>query len=615
MCGIAGWLDFDHDIRERRAIVERMTQTLAARGPDGQGIWLDEHVGLGHRRLAVIDIAGGAQPMVHQDGGANVVALSYNGEIYNFAALRAELEAHGHRFSTRCDTEVVLKGYLQWQEGVLERLEGMFAFALWDAGRQQFLLARDFLGVKPLYYQRLGNGVVFGSEPKAILAHPDVRARTDEDGLRQVFVLARTPGATPYADIREVKPGEMLRFERTGMRSRHFWKLSARPHDDDLQRTVECVGELLETSVRGQIVSDVPLCTLLSGGLDSSAITAIAHEATAPQGQPMRTFSVDFVGQDGGFADDGPHKSHDTPFVRDFVRHVGCNHSEIVLESSELADASLDKVVMRASDLPLNLSGDMCSSLYRLFREVRRESTVALSGESADEIFGGYAWFHHPAVVNARMFPWLAMTGSVFHSGDILDHGLRERLRLKEFQADSYTQALGEVPRLEGESPRDARMRELAYLHMTRFLQFMLDRKDRMSMAVGLEVRVPFCDRALVDYVFNIPWDMKAFDGREKSVLRAAVQHRLPRSIVDRVKSPYPSTQDPAYERALRAKVSALLDNVAHPARGLFDERTFRRLVERPIDADRSLHYQRADLERVLSVADWIETYDVELAC
>lgn len=615
MCGIAGWLDFGQDIRERGFVVEAMTKALETRGPDGQGVWLDTHVGLGHRRLAVIDIAGGAQPMVHKGADSDTAVLSYNGEIYNFPALRAELESLGHRFATRCDTEVVLKGYLQWKEGVLERLEGMFAFALWDASRQQLLLARDFLGVKPLYYQRLGDGVVFGSEPKAILAHPDVRARIDEDGLRQVFVLARTPGATPYADIREVKPGEMLRFDRMGMRSRIFWKLTSHHHQDDLPRTVEHVGELLETSVRGQIVSDVPLCTLLSGGLDSSAITAIAHDATVAQGQPMRTFSVDFAGQDMAFTDDGPHKSHDTPFVRDFVRHVGCHHSEIVLESSELAEASLDKVVMRASDLPLNLSGDMCSSLYQLFREVRRESTVALSGESADEIFGGYAWFHHPAVVNSRMFPWLAMTGSVFHGGDILNRELRERLRLKEFQADSYAQALNEVPRLDGESPRDARMRELGYLHMTRFLQFMLDRKDRMSMAVGLEVRVPFCDKALVDYVFNIPWDMKAFDGREKSVLRAAVQHRLPRSIVERVKSPYPSTQDPAYERALRQKVSNFLEDTIHPARGLFDERTVRRLVDRPMDAYRSLHYQRADLERVLSVADWVDTYDVELAC
>ncbi|URL59712.1 asparagine synthase (glutamine-hydrolyzing) [Luteibacter flocculans] len=615
MCGIAGWLDFSQDIRDRRHIVEAMTVTLAARGPDGQGVWMDKHVGLGHRRLAVIDLAGGVQPMVHDGGTDTTVALSYNGEIYNFAALRAELEALGHRFTTRCDTEVVLRGYLQWEEGVVRRLEGMFAFAVWDARRQQLLLARDFLGVKPLYYQRIGNGVVFGSEPKALLAHPDVRARTNEDGLREIFVLARTPGRTPYADIHEVKPGEMLRFDREGMRADRFWRFEARPHEDDLPATIARVGELLESAVRQQIVSDVPLCTLLSGGLDSSAITAIAHAATAAQGQPMRTFSVDFVGQSDDFADDGPHKSHDAPFVRDFVRHVGCDHTDIVLDSSELAEGSLNRTVLHASDLPLNLSGDMCSSLYRLFREVRKESTVALSGESADEIFGGYAWFHQPAVHQARMFPWLTMTGSVFHGGDILDRGLRERLRLKEFQADSYATAMAEVPRLDGEPAHDARMREFSYLHMSRFLQFMLDRKDRMSMAVGLEVRVPFCDSALVDYVFNIPWDMKAFDGREKSVLRAAVEQRLPRSIVERTKSPYPSTQDPAYERALRARVAAFLDTPNHPARPLFDERTVRRMTTRPMNGDRSLHYQRADMERVLSVAEWIEAYDVELAC
>lgn len=615
MCGITGWLDFSRDLRDRRPVIEAMTATLAARGPDGEGTWIAPHVALGHRRLAVIDLAGGAQPMIHERGGRGTVALSYNGEVYNFLALRGELESLGHRFDTRCDTEVVLRGYLQWGEGVARRLNGMFALAVWDADKEQLLLARDFMGVKPLYYQRLGEGVVFGSEPKAILAHPDVRARTDADGLREVFVLARTPGRTPYADIREVRPGEMLCFGREGMRSHIFWRLNAVAHEDDLPTTIDRTRDLLEAAVQRQIVSDVPLCTLLSGGLDSSAITAIAHASTSARGQPMRTFSVDFAGQGEAFADEGPHKSHDTPFVRDFVRHVGCHHSEIVIDSGELADASLDRIVLQASDLPLNLSGDMCSSLYRLFREVRRESTVALSGESADEIFGGYAWFHHPSVVNAKMFPWLAMTGTVFHGADILDRGLREQLRLREFQADSYAQALAEVPRLEGEGAVDARMRELAYLHLTRFLQFMLDRKDRMSMAVGLEVRVPFCDPALVDYAFNIPWAMKAFDGREKSILRAAVSDRLPASIVGRVKSPYPSTQDPAYERALRGKVAALLDNANHRAWPIFDRKVVRRLVDRPMQVDRSLHYQRADLERVLSVADWIDTYDVDLAC
>ena len=289
MCGIAGWLDFGQDIRDRRHVVEAMTVTLAARGPDGQGVWVDTHVGLGHRRLAVIDLAGGLQPMVHGGGTDATVALSYNGEIYNFAALRVQLEGLGHRFTTRCDTEVVLRGYLQWQEGVVRRLEGMFAFAIWDARRQQLLLARDFLGVKPLYFQRIGKGVVFGSEPKALLAHPDIRARTNEDGLREIFVLARTPGRTPYAGIHEVKPGEMLRFGREGMRADRFWNFEARPHEDDLPATIARVGELLENAVRQQIVSDVPLCTLLSGGLDSSAIAAMRARRRTPSGPIVRS--------------------------------------------------------------------------------------------------------------------------------------------------------------------------------------------------------------------------------------------------------------------------------------------------------------------------------------
>jgi asparagine synthase (glutamine-hydrolysing) len=413
----------------------------------------------------------------------------------------------------------------------------------------------------------------------------------------------------------EVKPGELLRFSRAGMSVQKFWKLAARAHEDDLPRTIERIRELLDASVTRQIISDVPLCTLLSGGLDSSAITAIAHGVTAPLGQPMRSFSVDFVGQRGAFSDDGPHKSHDIPFVRDFVRHIGCNHTEIMLASEELIDDVLDRVVLRASDLPLSLSGDMCSSLYQLFKAVRKESTVALSGESADEIFGGYAWFHQPQAVNARMFPWLTMTGTVFNGSDILTRELRDALRLREFQSDSYAQAVAETPRLEGESQEDARMRELTYLHMTRFLQFMLERKDRMSMAVGLEVRVPFCDPELVDYAFNIPWKMKSFDGREKSVLRAAVRERLPKSIVDRVKSPYPSTQDPAYERGLREKVAALVNDAAHAGGDLFDRKVIRRLLDRPLSEQQSLHYQRADLERVLAVANWIREYDVAVEC
>lgn len=613
MCGIAGWLSYAGDLRERRDVITAMTQTLALRGPDAGGIWVDRHIALGHRRLAVIDLAGGVQPMQEQDGDRTIVSLSYNGEVYNFVELRLELEGLGHAFSTRSDTEVVLRGYLEWGEGVLERLNGMFAFALWDARTEEMLLARDFMGIKPLYYYPTADGVIFGSEPKAILIHPDIRPSTDRECLREIFVLAKTPERTPYSGMYEVRPGHVIRFNRHGLSKRQYWKLRSHEHEDDLPRTIERVAELLGNSVAHQIVSDVPLCTLLSGGLDSSAITALAHRISTRDGKSTRSFSVDFQSHGKAFANTGAHKSHDTPYVREFVAHSGCDHTEIVLDSAELNDDALNRTVLRAFDMPINLSGDMCSSLYRLFRAIRSESTVALSGESADEIFGGYAWFHDPNVVGASRFPWLASSGNVFNGAEILNRDVRDQLQLQEFETQSYAQAIEEVPRLEGESAVDARMREFSYMHLTRFLQFMLDRKDRMSMAVGLEVRVPFCDPHLIDYVFNIPWGMKSYDGREKSVLRAASRGLLPDSIVERQKSPYPSTQDPSYERALREKVGALMQDGSHPAVPLFNKRYIDRLLARPMQESRSLHYERADLERVLSVGAWIKEYDVSV--
>lgn len=614
MCGITGWLSYEQDVRAHRSVVEAMTDTLVKRGPDAGGVWLDRHIGLGHRRLAVIDLSGGAQPMLAVAEGGAKICLVFNGEIYNFVELRKELQALGHVFETRSDTEVLLKGYLAWGDGVAARLVGMFAFAIWDARTEELVLARDHMGIKPLYYHPTADGVLFGSEPKAIFAHPAVRPVVDKAGLREIILLTRNPERTAYAGMHQLRPGQLLRIGREGVRKTRFWSLSAHAHEDDVGRTVARVGELLEDSVAGQIVSDVPLCTLLSGGLDSSAITALAHRITMRQGMPTRSFSVDFENHGDTFAGKGAHKAWDLPYVRDFVAHVGCNHSEIVLDSGALNDDEVNRIVLRAFDTPTSLSGDMCSSLYQLFRAIRQESTVALSGESADEIFGGYAWFHDRNILESRKFPWLLNTGSVFNGANVLDRDVREALALQEFEEQSYAEALSEVPRLEGESSADARMRELSHFNLTRFLQFMLERKDRMSMAVGLEVRVPFCDHRIVEYVFNVPWQMKTFDGREKSLLREASRPYLPASILDRQKSPYPATQDPVYERNLRAKVAAIIADGEHPAGRLFNKWHVGRLLARPMQPDRSLHHERADLERVLSIASWVEDYGVSIA-
>ncbi|MDG4861019.1 asparagine synthase (glutamine-hydrolyzing) [Streptomyces sp. T-3] len=614
MCGLAGWVDFSRDVTEQRQVLSDMTETMICRGPDAGGMWTDRHAALGHRRLSIIDLDGGRQPMTAEEDGRELACLTYTGEVYNFEELRRELVSRGHHFRTRSDTEVVLRGYLEWGEDLVGRLNGMYAFALWDVRRQELLLVRDRMGVKPLYYFPLADGVVFGSEPKAVLAHPAVPRRVDASGLREVLEMVKTPEHGVFSGLHEVRPGQLVRVGRGGLRKRQYWALEAREHTDDLDTTVGTVRELLEDIVARQIVADVPLGSLLSGGLDSSVITALAAKGLAAGGKgPVRSFSVDFADHGGEFVVDPVRGTSDAPFVRDLVRHVGADHSEIIIDSKELADPQLRASVLRALDLPPAYWGDMWPSLYRLFQAVRGESTVALSGESADEVFGGYRWFFDQEAVQAQTFPWLtSATGRYFDGKSLFDPGLLQKLDMPEFLKDSYAQAIAETPRLAGESAQNRRMREMSYVNLTRFVQTLLDRKDRMSMAVGLEVRVPFCDHRLVEYVFNTPWEMKSFDGREKSLLRAATADLLPRSIVERVKSPYPTTQDPAYERALRDSLSAVLTDSGSPVLPLLDQAEVKRLLASPVGA-MSAQYERSGLEMALGLNSWLSAYDITL--
>ncbi|MGW1865294.1 asparagine synthase (glutamine-hydrolyzing) [Streptomyces mauvecolor] len=615
MCGIAGWVDFARDVRQDPQTLAAITQTMACRGPDAEGTWADEHAAFGHRRLSIIDLEGGRQPMTAEDNGRTLACLDYTGEVYNFPELRRELESRGHHFRTRSDTEVVLRGYLEWGENLVDRLNGMYAFALWDPREQTLLLVRDRMGVKPLYYFPTADGVVFGSEPKAILGHPSVPRRVSADGLREILEMVKTPEQGIFSGMYEVRPGQLVRVSRSGLTKRTYWALEAREHTDDLDTTISTVRGLLEDIVDRQTVADVPLCSLLSGGLDSSVITALASQKLAERGAgPVRSFSVDFAEHGSEFVVDPVRGTSDAPFVRDLVQHIGADHSEIIIDSAELADPELRAKVLAAIDLPPAYWGDMWPSLYRLFQAVRARSTVALSGESADEVFGGYRWFFDKEAVAAETFPWLtSATGKYFDGKSLFDPGLIQKLGMPEFLRDSYSQAVSEAPMLAGEDDVNRRMRQMSYVNLTRFVQTLLDRKDRMSMAVGLEVRVPFCDHRLVDYVFNVPWEMKSFDGREKSLLRAATKDLLPESIVQRVKSPYPTTQDPAYERGLRTSLAAVLADSSSPVLPLLDGASVKTLLDTPVGG-MSAQYDRAGLEMALGLNSWLKSYDIALS-
>ncbi|WP_205668272.1 asparagine synthase (glutamine-hydrolyzing), partial [Bradyrhizobium manausense] len=452
--------------------------------------------------------------------------------------------------------------------------------------------------VKPLYYYPTKHGVLFGSEPKAILANGLAERAMDADGLRRTLCSLADPGSTVFCGMREVRPGHIARVTRDGIQQIAYWQLTDSGHTHDVPTTVRRVRELLEDTIQRQLIADVPLCTLLSGGLDSSALTALAARFSDKR---VRSFALDFVDYTNNFTPGPMCGTPDGPYVQEVAKFVGTDHTDITLSADELMDQSVRAATLRARDLP-STSGDIDSSQYLLFRAIRQHSTVALSGESADEIFGGYPEFHDPAHVQADTFPWYGSRAYVNNtSQQYLDPGLIEKLDLPGYLDGQYRMALAEVPRLTGPASADSherRMREVCYLYLTRHLPWLLDRKDRMSMASGLEVRVPYCDHRVVEYVFGTPWAHKTFDGREKSLLRAATADLLPESVVRRVKSAYPTIQDPTYDRNLFTRFATLLNDRNAAVAPLLSVESSRALL----NASRNVR----GVERILALQDFL---------
>ena len=580
MCGITGWVDWNKTLTNYSAVLENMTETMGARGPDASGTWLSGHCALGHRRLSIIDPANGAQPMYRKYGG-HTFTIVYNGELYNTLELRRDLEARGHTFRTNCDTEVLLVSYIEWGRAAVDRLNGIFAFAVWSERDQSLFLCRDRVGVKPLFYAHANGSFLFGSEPKAILANPAFQPEIGPEGLAEIFAVgpARTPGHGVFRDMHELKPGHFLVYDRNGLRTQCYWKVEAREHEDDLETTARTVGELLKDTVERQLVSDVPVCTLLSGGLDSSALTsfAAAYYKEHALGR-IHTYSIDYVDNDKHFKSTAFTPNPDRPWIEKMRDYLGTEHHFIEFDTPELV-RTLEDVVF-ARDLPG--MADVDASLLLFCREIKKGATVAVSGEAADEIFGGYPWFHREDALNANTFPWSRFTHV---RAELLKPELVEWIRPIEYVEDRYAEALAEVPRLPHEKEgRLGRMREMSYLNITRFMPTLLDRKDRMSMAAGLEVRVPFCDHRLIEYVFNIPWEMKMTGGREKGILRKALEGYLPDEVLYRKKSPYPKTHNPNYMSAVREWVESILDDASSPILRFVDADKIRQMAKGETD-------------------------------
>ena len=611
MCGIAGWFSDSESIIDKAEIFGRMSAALCRRGPDEHGEFVSRRAAMLHRRLTVIDPETGRQPMIFSKRGADKnVVLIYNGELYNTDELRAELAGAGYDFKGHSDTEVLLKAYLHWGEKCPEKLNGIFAFAVYDEAEHSLFMARDPIGVKPFFYYSYGGGLIFGSEIKALLQNQIVKPQIDQQGLMEIFFLGpgRTPGCGVFRNVSELLPGECAVYRDATLSKRRYFKVAAEEHRDDERTTIERTRYLITDAIKRQLVSDVPLCTFLSGGLDSSIISHAAAEHFRSRGKKLTTYSVNYADNARYFKKSLFQPNSDEEYISVMTRFTDSEHHEIVLGNEALYKALFEAVDAR--DTPGMT--DVDSSLLLFCREVRKDFTVAVSGECADELFGGYPWYHSEEILNEDCFPWSRSTAV---RRAILRKGILKRG--EEYVRERYEQTLRDTDCLPGDSPIQRRRREMFMLNIGWFMQTLLDRKDRCSMYSGLEVRVPFCDKRIVSYAYNMPWELKALGGREKGIVRKAFSDVLPESIVWRKKSPYPKTHNPIYTKLCAEGAKRILDDRMSPLRELLNADGVRELIDRPDSLDQPWYGQLMRTPQILAyiaqVDYWMRKYSVEI--
>ena len=566
MCGIVGFVNYKKELPNKKNVINTMTQTLSNRGPDEEGLYLNNNVALGHKRLIVIDPQGGKQPMVQRFNQGEYIIV-YNGQIYNTKELRKTLTENGFAFYSHSDTEVLLKSYIHYGKDVVNHLNGIFAFAIWNTKTEELFIARDHFGVKPLFYTEFDGGLIFTSELKAIFKYPNFEKIIDSQGISELFGIgpSHTPGFTVYKNIFEIKPAHFAVYNKSGLHIEQYWKLKSKRHLEDFEETSAHLEKLLKDSISRQLVSDMPICTFLSGGLDSSIITKFTSDYLQKEDMaPLDTYSVDYVDNDKNFVKSDFQPNSDNYYIELMNKNCYSTHHIVMLDTPELAASLKDAMIAR--DMPG--MADVDSSLYLFCKEVKKEKTVSLMGECADEIFGGYPWFFREDSLNSGTFPWSI---AINERKNLLNSSISSKINLKDYINFRYNQSLSNVEILDSDSYDTAEKRKISYLTITWFMQTLLERADRMSMANGFETRVPFCDYRLAEYMYNVPWEMKAYKGREKGLLRHIMKGYLPDEIVDRKKSPYPKTFNPTYLATVKNMLTEIMKDSSRPINSLLN--------------------------------------------
>lgn len=611
MCGIAGFFNpYNNYLNSRdkhNYILKDMCNALYHRGPDEFDILLEDIYGLAHTRLSIIDLENGKQPMTKTVDG-NRYSIVYNGEIYNTKELRIDLLDKGWTFETTSDTEIILVGFIEYGIDIVNKLNGIFAFFVTNHLAKTGYLVRDQIGVKPQYYSVNDDTLIFSSEIKGIFAHPLITPAIDNFGLNEVLSIgpAKTYGSGVFKDVNELKPGHFLMYGPNGISINKYFQITAKEHTDSFSQTIEKTRFLVTDAIKRQMVSDVPIATFLSGGLDSSIVSAVCAKELKNDGKQLGTFSFDFLDNNKYFKSNSFQISEDRPYVDIMVDYLNSDHRYLECTNRDLYDNLFASVDVR--DLPT--MADVDSSMLYFCKLVKPFYKVVLTGECADEIFGGYPWFHKDECFKANTFPW-SMDLSARQA--VLKDEVINELHMEEYIKNAYENTILETPKLLGEDSHEARRREISYLNMKWFMQTLLDRMDRTSMYSGLEARVPFADIRIIQYLYNVPWEMKCENMVEKSLLRKATEGLLPYNILYRKKNPYPKTYDPAYEKLLSDAIIQVIENPSSPINKLVDKKKLYAFINEKKDYGKPWYGQLMAgpqmLAYLLQINYWMDKY------
>jgi len=601
MCGIAGFSGFNLSFKEDMGRWENVFEDIdkASQQSIKGDIYIKEHTASIN---GVSRVFNGLEYFI-----------SYTGEIYNKPELKTELEDKGYSFKSDSDEEIILCGFDFFGVDYIRKINGIFSLAIWDAQEETLYLVRDRLGIKPLFYTMKDKTLIFGSAIKFLLQFPTVEARLDRNGVSEIFGLgpARTPGIGVFKDFYEVLPGHYTVFNKNEFKEVCYWKLNAKPHEDNHDDTVENIKFLLIDSVEKQITPDVPLCTLLSGGVDSTIVTALtAKYMQEKHGKTIDTFSFDYEENSKHFKSSSFQPDEDRPWVDKAVKTLNTNHTYLECSNQTLADYLYKSV--DAKDLPG--MGDIDSSLLFFCEQITKTHKIALSGECSDEFFGGYPWFHKQDMLDANTFPW---SRDMNARKQLLNRDLISSLDLETYTQMRYKNSIDIIPTLKGEAAEEKRRREISHLTMHWFMTTLIDRMERIGTYTGLNARVPYADHRIVEYLFNIPWELKRKDDVVKYLLRKSCEGILPNELLYRKKSPYPKTYNPGYEQLLINRLKDIFDDKNSLIHDLIDSEKINAFMQAPAEYGKPWFGQLMagpqQMAYVIQIDYWLKKYKVKI--